>query len=75
MASADVPRWTSRPTKQVVDASASGARPRYDGHADWYDAAFPVLDDERELISRLVPAGEQRRCLDIACGTGRYSAV
>jgi ubiquinone/menaquinone biosynthesis C-methylase UbiE len=34
-----------------------------------------VLDEERQLISRLVPAGEHRQCLEVACGTGRYAAV
>jgi SAM-dependent methyltransferase len=67
-----VPQWASRATDQS-HGGASGAR--YDGHADWYDEVFPVLDEERELIRRLVPPGEQRQCLDVACGTGRYTAV
>ncbi len=67
-------QWTPRHAEHA-NAGASGAHARYDGHADWYDEAFPVLDEERELISRFVPAGKQRRCLDVACGTGRYSAV
>ncbi len=58
------------------NASASRSRARYDGHADWYDEAFPtMLDDEREFLSEFVPIGKQRRCLDLACGTGRYTAV
>jgi ubiquinone/menaquinone biosynthesis C-methylase UbiE len=47
-------------------------RPRYDGHADWYDehARGQVGSGAEMFVSMLGPGSG--RCLDLACGTGAY---
>jgi SAM-dependent methyltransferase len=58
------------------NATASSTPARYDGYADWYDKALAaVLDEEYLFLAELVRAGRQGRCLDVACGTGRYTAT
>jgi len=49
-------------------------RPRYDGHADWYDDTFSpfAAGDEAELLSELIGRNPGEVCLEIACGTGRH---
>lgn len=50
-------------------------RPRYDGIADWYDDfAAPSAASSRSTLESLLGPGEGR-CLDLACGTGRYVDV
>jgi SAM-dependent methyltransferase len=51
---------------------------RYDGHADWYDETFHGLGDESAAtLARLLgpPAGADRLCLDIGCGTGLHAGA
>lgn len=51
----------------------AASEPRYDGHSDWYDETFRVFDEDAAVLERLVGHGEGQVCLDIACGTGRYT--
>jgi ubiquinone/menaquinone biosynthesis C-methylase UbiE len=51
-----------------------GAVPaRYAGHADRYDRSFPVWEEDAATLLRLLGPGDGRRCLDVACGNGRYA--
>jgi SAM-dependent methyltransferase len=53
---------------------------RYDGHADWYDSRFRHLRDGTHSAGRLAdllgePPPDDRRCLDVGCGTGLHHAA
>jgi len=50
---------------------------RYDGHAEWYDETFSAFHNEEEeaFLRECLGAGDDRICLDVACGTGRYGRV
>lgn len=52
---------------------------RYDGHADWYDAAFSesfgASEDAEFLRDQLGRGTADELCLDVACGTGRTAAI
>lgn len=52
-------------------------RARYDGHADWYDAAFRTLGDDQGsagLLARLLGPADPHDpvCVDVGCGTGLH---
>ncbi len=48
------------------------SKPRYDGHADWYDGFFSqfAAANAAELTDLLGPGSGY--CLDLGCGTGLY---
>jgi SAM-dependent methyltransferase len=50
---------------------------RYDGHAEWYDEAFPasVNEEQESFLRACLGEGSGEVCLDVACGTGRYAPV
>ena len=50
---------------------------RYDGHAEWYDETFSAFHNEEEeaFLRECLGVGDDRICLDVACGTGRYGRV
>jgi SAM-dependent methyltransferase len=47
---------------------------RYDGHADWYDENFAVVNirAEQEFLRQSLGAGNGEICVDVACGTGLH---
>ncbi|WP_165367468.1 class I SAM-dependent methyltransferase, partial [Phytoactinopolyspora endophytica] len=48
-------------------------RPRYDGHADWYDEwNSPAASRHSDIVRSLLGRGSGR-CLDLGCGTGQYA--
>ncbi|NEE01999.1 class I SAM-dependent methyltransferase [Phytoactinopolyspora halotolerans] len=50
-------------------------RPRYDGHAEWYDEwSSEAASQHGRIVSALLGPGTGR-CLDLGCGTGRYLDV
>ena len=46
---------------------------RYDGHADWYDENFGPLSEEESLLAEVLRPGDGSLCLNVGCGTGRYT--
>jgi SAM-dependent methyltransferase len=50
---------------------------RYDGHAEWYDEAFPALlhEEEESFLREGLGDGGGEICLDVACGTGRFGPI